>query len=116
MSIDIFVFIFLLLLDGDELFVDLLAIHMVRKVKSSTFISYHPGSTFPSANHLHGLMLLVGESVYWQKIFSKCKDPTLLFLAILWYAIYAWDESFELLYEHIRSLVRHSHAGLNRSG
>jgi len=51
-------------------------------------------------------MLLVGTSVYWQKIFSKCTDPTLLFLAILWYALYAWDESFESLYNHISWLVR----------
>ncbi|KAG2070561.1 hypothetical protein BDR04DRAFT_1099821 [Suillus decipiens] len=92
--------------DGDMLFIDLLAIHMVRGVKTSTIISYHPESTWcrTSAKRLHFLMRLVGESVYWQKIFDKSKDPTFLFLAILWYALYAWDESFELLYKYLSEL------------
>ncbi|KAG2367562.1 hypothetical protein BDR07DRAFT_1326311 [Suillus spraguei] len=92
--------------DGDMLFIDLLAIHMVRGVETSTIISYHPESTWcrTSAKRLHFLMRLVGESVYWQKIFDKSKDPTFLFLAILWYALYAWDESFELLYKHLSEL------------
>lgn len=93
---------------GDDhlLFIDLLAIHMVRGVKSSTIISYHPESTWcrTSAKRLRSLMQLVGDSVYWQKIFDKSKDPTFLFLAILWYALYAWDESFELLYNHVSEL------------
>lgn len=93
---------------GDDhlLFIDLLAIHMVRGVKSSTIISYHPESTWcrTSAKRLRSLMQLVGGSVYWQKIFDKSKDPTFLFLAILWYALYAWDESFELLYNHVSEL------------
>jgi len=48
----------------------------------------------------------VGESVYWQKIFEQSKDPTFVFLAILWYALYAWDESLDHLYTHINWLVR----------
>ncbi|KAG2130887.1 hypothetical protein DEU56DRAFT_740368, partial [Suillus clintonianus] len=90
----------------DSLFIDLLAIHMVRGVKTSTIISYHPDSTWcrTSAKRLHSLMKLVGESVYWQIIFKKSKDPTFVFLAILWYALYAWDESFELLYSHVSDL------------
>ncbi|KAG1741655.1 cora-like Mg2+ transporter protein-domain-containing protein [Suillus lakei] len=90
----------------DMLFIDLLAIHMIRGVKENTIISYHPESTLrpTSAKHLHSLMQLVGESVYWQKIFSKSKDPTFLFLAILWYALYAWDESFDLLYRYVSHL------------
>ncbi|KAG1896166.1 uncharacterized protein F5891DRAFT_1193400 [Suillus fuscotomentosus] len=93
-------------LDGNMLFIDLLAIHMVRGVKTSTVISYHPESTWcrTSARRLHSLMQLVGGSVYWQKLFDKSKDPTFLFLAILWYALYAWDESFELLYKHLSEL------------
>jgi len=89
------------------LFIDLLAIHMVRGVKTSTIISYHPESTWcrTSAERLHKLMMLVGDSVYWQHIFTKTKDPTFLFLTILWYALYAWDESFELLYKHVSTLV-----------
>jgi len=101
------------LLDGDMLFIDLLAVHMVRDVKTSTIISYHPESTWcqTSAKHLHSLTRLVGGSVYWQDIFSRTKDPTFLFLAILWYALYAWDESFELLYKHVSELVCNFHAG-----
>ncbi|KAG1767123.1 hypothetical protein EDD22DRAFT_327562 [Suillus occidentalis] len=92
--------------DGNMLFIDLLAIHMVRGVKTSTIISYHPESTWcrTSAQRLHSLMQLVGGSVYWQKIFDKSQDPTFVFLAILWYALYAWDESFELLYSHVSEL------------
>jgi hypothetical protein len=92
--------------DGNMLFIDLLAIHMVRGVKTSTIISYHPESTWcrTSAKRLHSLMQLVGGSVYWQKIFGKSQDPTFLFLAMLWYALYAWDESFELLYNHVSEL------------
>jgi len=89
------------------LFIDLLAIHMVRGVKTSTIISYHPESTWcqTSAKRLHKLMMLVGGSVYWQHIFTKTEDPTFLFLTILWYALYAWDESFESLYKHVSVLV-----------
>jgi hypothetical protein len=97
------------------LFIDLLAIHMVRNVNANTIISYHPDSTWcqTSAKRLHSLMLLAGGSVYWQNIFSKTKDPTFLFLAVLWYALYAWDESFEFLYNHVSVLVCGPRAGLN---
>ena len=86
---------------------------MVRSVETSTIISYHPESTWcqTSAKLLHSLTRLVGESVYWQIIFSKTKDPTFLFLAILWYALYAWDESFELLYKHVSELVCNARRG-----
>lgn len=94
-------------LDGHLLFIDLLAIHMVRGVKTSTIISYHPESTWcrTSMKHLNSLMQLIGGSVYWQQIFDKSHDPTFLFLAILWYVLYAWDESFELLYNRVSELV-----------
>jgi hypothetical protein len=87
---------------------DLLAIHMIREEKTSTIISYHPESTRhrTSAKRLHSLMLLVGESVYWQNIFSKSEDPTFLLLAMLWYALYGWDESLESLDNYVTSLVR----------
>jgi len=79
---------------------------MVRDVEKSTIISYHPESIrHTSAKYLHKLMLLVGESVYWQNIFTTTEDPTFLFLTILWYPLYSWDESFELLYNHISTLV-----------
>ncbi|KAL4080150.1 hypothetical protein V8B97DRAFT_701047 [Scleroderma yunnanense] len=79
---------------------DLLAIHMIRGTKTSTLISYHPNMR-TSAQRLHSLIQRTGRSVYWSKIFEKSKDPTFLFLTFLWYALYAWDESLELLYKHI---------------
>ncbi|KAG1898680.1 cora-like Mg2+ transporter protein-domain-containing protein [Suillus fuscotomentosus] len=90
---------------GHMFFIDLLAIHMVRG-KESTIISYHPESTgqLTSAKHLRSLIQLVGKSVYWQKIFDKSKDPTFLFLAFLWYALYEWDESLDSLYSYVSEL------------
>ncbi|KAI6104301.1 cora-like Mg2+ transporter protein-domain-containing protein, partial [Pisolithus sp. B1] len=85
---------------------DLLAIHMVRRKESSTIISYHPISHLQktSAKRLQSLVQRTGDSVYWSKLFDRSKDPTFVFLAILWYALYAWDESFEVLYRHINKL------------
>jgi len=79
---------------------------MVRGVETNTIISYHPDSTWcqTSAKRLHSLMLLVEDNVYWKKIFSKTQDPTFLILPILWYALYVWDESFELLYSHVSKM------------
>jgi hypothetical protein len=34
------------------------------------------------------------------------KDPTFVFLAVLWSAVYAWDEALEALYAHFSWLVR----------
>lgn len=89
------------------LHIDLLAIHMVREKNSSTIITYHPkqrGRT--TAERLHQVMERAGGSVYWNKIFRKSKDPTFFFLQILWYALYSWDEAFEVLYLRIKELVR----------
>ncbi|KIN96961.1 hypothetical protein M404DRAFT_925566 [Pisolithus tinctorius Marx 270] len=85
---------------------DLLAIHMVRTGESSTIISYHPISNVKktSAKRLQSLVQRTGDSVYWSKLFAKSRDPTFVFLAILWYALYAWDETFEALYRHINKL------------
>ncbi|KAG2159248.1 uncharacterized protein EDB93DRAFT_1324706 [Suillus bovinus] len=94
--------------DGEHvqiLLIDLLAIHMIRDKKSSTIISYHP--TLPdrtTAERLYQVMERAGGSVYWSKIFKASEDPTFFFLAILWYALYAWDETFEVLYNHIKEL------------
>jgi len=38
--------------------------------------------------------------VYWQLIVRNSKDPTFVFLAILWSTVYAWDEATEALYSH----------------
>ncbi|KAG1752038.1 hypothetical protein EDB19DRAFT_1628169, partial [Suillus lakei] len=91
---------------GDHvLLIDLLAVHMVREKNSSTIITYHPalrGRT--TAERMHQVMERAGGSVYWNKIFEASKDPTFFFLAILWYALYAWDEAFEVLYKRIKDL------------
>ncbi|KAG2356781.1 hypothetical protein BDR07DRAFT_420305 [Suillus spraguei] len=91
---------------GDHvLLIDLLAIHMIREKDSSTIITYHPAlSDRTTAEHLHQVMERAGGSVYWSKIFAASEDPTFFFLAILWYALYAWDETFETLYNRIKDL------------
>ncbi|KIK99653.1 hypothetical protein PAXRUDRAFT_822497 [Paxillus rubicundulus Ve08.2h10] len=96
----------LLLPSNKILLQDLLAIHMVRTKTTSTIISYHPHSELQrtSAKRLQSLVQRTGDSVYWSKIFAKSSDPTFLFLAILWYALYAWDEAFEVLYQYINTL------------
>ncbi|OJA15002.1 hypothetical protein AZE42_07800 [Rhizopogon vesiculosus] len=97
------------MLNGDVLFIDLLAIHMVRSTDKSTIISYHPESRLvSSAKRLHLLMELVGDSVYWQNIFSKSKDPTFLFLAILWVEVilFKYTQESDVLKE---SRVEHTH-------
>ncbi|KAF8553790.1 hypothetical protein OG21DRAFT_1186917 [Imleria badia] len=65
---------------------DLLSLHMVRKTTTSTIISYHPSSELQrtSAKLLQSLVKRTGDSVYWSNIFKRSKDPTFLFLAILW--------------------------------
>ncbi|KAI9568122.1 hypothetical protein HD554DRAFT_822481 [Boletus coccyginus] len=82
---------------------DLLAIHMVRDTVHNTIISYHHHSELQktTARRLQSLVQRTGDSVYWQKIYEKSKDPTFVFLAILWYALYAWDEALEVLYAHL---------------
>ncbi|KAG2749744.1 hypothetical protein P692DRAFT_201712546, partial [Suillus brevipes Sb2] len=88
------------------LFIDLLAIHMIRRKDASTIITYHPtrgGHT--TAERLHQVMERAGGSVYWNKIFQESKDPTFFFLQILWYALYSWDEAFEVLYTRIKELA-----------
>ena len=95
--------------DKKILLQDLLAIHMVRNTKENTIISYHHHSKLQktTARRLQSLVQRTGDSVYWQKIYGRSKDPTFVFLAILWYALYAWDEALEVLYAHLSDqLVR----------
>ncbi|KAL0959095.1 hypothetical protein HGRIS_014393 [Hohenbuehelia grisea] len=82
---------------------DLLAVHMVRSTSGSTLISYHPSKTWKTttAEQLYKRVLFAGRSVYWQNTFSKSADPTCLLLALLWHALYSWDEAMEELYKHI---------------
>ncbi|KAF8516401.1 hypothetical protein JB92DRAFT_2810383 [Gautieria morchelliformis] len=90
----------------DVLILDHLAMHMLRAKDSSTIISYQP--TFyrevTTASSLHSRVYLAGQSVYWNKIFRGSNDPTFVFLTILWYALYAWDQALERLWEHICQL------------
>ncbi|KIJ45141.1 hypothetical protein M422DRAFT_207377 [Sphaerobolus stellatus SS14] len=87
---------------------DLLSIHLVRGQKN-TIITYRPRSDphITSAQSLHSRVYLAGQSVYWTKIFQVSKDPTFVLLAMLWYALYAWDQSLELLWEYISQLELH---------
>jgi len=76
---------------------------MVRRRDGSTIISYHPDPEWRStaARFLQSRVRFAGESVYWQSIFRKSSDPTLVLLCMLWYALYAWDEALENLYSHV---------------
>ncbi|KAJ7025538.1 hypothetical protein C8F04DRAFT_1126223 [Mycena alexandri] len=84
---------------------DILAIHMVRSPTGSTIISYHPPHAHrtTTASTLRTRLLAAGQSVYWNKIFASTisLDPTFVLLALLWYPLYAFDESLEALYLHI---------------
>lgn len=97
---------------------DILALHMVRSPKHSTIISYHPPHTHrtTAASTLQARLLAAGQSVYWNKIFTSTigSDPTLVLLALLWYPLYAFDESLEALYTHICWLVRRALALLDK--
>ncbi|KAJ7049156.1 hypothetical protein C8F01DRAFT_1003018 [Mycena amicta] len=84
---------------------DILAVHMIRSPVLSTIISYHPPHIHrtTSAYTLRTRLLAAGQSVYWNKIFTATigSDPTFVLLALLWYPLYAFDESLEALYTHI---------------
>ena len=113
----------LLIVDKHLLVLDLLSVHLVRDINGSTIISYHPtlNITTTTARFLyerirfagtskliikfHSLIQLSGQSVYWQSMFQKSHDPSLVLLTFIWHAMYAWDEALEDLYEHICFLV-----------
>ncbi|KAL0946131.1 hypothetical protein HGRIS_012396 [Hohenbuehelia grisea] len=54
-----------------------------------------------TAARLHQRVRFAGQSVYWQNIFTKSRDPTFVLLTFLWHALYAWDEALEVLYSHV---------------
>ena len=111
------------IVDKRLLVLDLLSVHLVRNINGSTIISYHPTLNIPATTarflherirfagafkpiiNFHSLIQLPGQSVYWQSMFQKSQDPTLVLLTFIWHAMYAWDEALENLYEHICSLV-----------
>jgi hypothetical protein len=85
---------------------ELLAVHIVRTKNSSTIISFHPPeSRSTSAKHLQSRIVDAGRSVYWTDILENTKDPTFVLLIYMWYAIYAWDQALEELYDYIGVLV-----------
>lgn len=87
---------------------DMLAIHMIRGVKTSTIISHQPsynGRSVTTSETVHSRVYLAGQGVYWGHIFRQSKDPSFILLTMLWYALYAWDQSLEYLWEHISYLV-----------
>ena len=53
----------------------------------------------------HHLRILYNGFLRRQLIVRNSKDPTFVFLAILWSALYAWDEALEALYAHFSLLV-----------
>ncbi|KAJ6591097.1 hypothetical protein DFH09DRAFT_1138560 [Mycena vulgaris] len=84
------------------LILDLLAVHLIRSTDGNTIISFHNNDhDTTSATYLHERIRFAGQSVYWQSIFQKSPDPTFVLLTFIWHAMYAWDESLELLYSHI---------------
>ena len=93
--------------DGWSIILDHLAMHMIRAVDSSTIISYQPDSPQKrtTAKNVHDRVYLAGQSVYWNKLFRASNDPTFVLLTMLWYALYAWDQASEKLWEHICQLV-----------
>lgn len=98
-------------LAGYMLVQDLLAVHLVRHATTSTIISLHHPTSLREADspgtRMRTLIQRTDDSVYWSKIFQMSRDPTFLFLAFLWYPLYAWDKAFEELDRHIHVLVHH---------
>ncbi|TFK29543.1 hypothetical protein FA15DRAFT_664090 [Coprinopsis marcescibilis] len=85
---------------------DLISVHLIRNLGGSTIISYHPTLNLPTtaANYLHERIRFAGQSVYWQSMFQRTPDPTLVLMCFIWHAMYAWDEALESLYQHILAL------------
>ncbi|KAF7980137.1 hypothetical protein HWV62_39575 [Athelia sp. TMB] len=70
-----------------------------------------PANTLPkpepsttTAEELHKLVRLAGQSVYWRKIFKCTRDPTFLLLTTLWHPLYSWDLALANLYAHVHAL------------
>jgi hypothetical protein len=80
---------------------------MVRSRETGTIVSLHPPRKHhaTTAEQLHTRVHLTGKSVYWCNIFKDTTDPTFVFLSYFWYAIYAWDEALENLYNYISALA-----------
>ncbi|KAK0459741.1 uncharacterized protein EV420DRAFT_1269095 [Desarmillaria tabescens] len=94
---------------------DLIGIHAVRRSidhpSPSTVITYLPPPTqhgTTTADSLHARIMATGRSVYWTELYRVSADATLLVLAQLWYALYAWDEVLEALTTEVVWLEAHT--------
>ncbi|KAF9028575.1 hypothetical protein BDZ89DRAFT_1066050 [Hymenopellis radicata] len=97
---------------------DLLGIHAVRHGPDhhnpSTIITYVPPTRDPksdastSASTLNTRVLATGRSVHWSDLYRTTADPTLLVLAQLWYPLYSWDETLEVITAEVIWLEAHT--------
>ncbi len=97
---------------------DLLGIHAVRHGPDhhnpSTIITYVPPTRDPksdastSASTLNTRVLATGRSVHWSDLYRTTADPTLHVLAQLWYPLYSWDETLEVLTAEVIWLEAHT--------
>ncbi|KAK0210766.1 hypothetical protein DFS33DRAFT_320355 [Desarmillaria ectypa] len=98
---------------------DLIGIHAVRRSidhpSPSTVITYLPPPSqhgVTTADSLHARIMATGRSVYWTELYRVSADATLLVLAQLWYALYAWDEALEALTTEVVWLEAHTFSTL----
>ncbi|KAK0240127.1 hypothetical protein EDD85DRAFT_475077 [Armillaria nabsnona] len=94
---------------------DLIGIHAVRRSidnpSPSTVITYLPPASqhgITTADNLHARIMATGRSVYWTELYRVSADATLIVLAQLWYALYAWDEALEALTTEVVWLEAHT--------
>ncbi|KAL0950708.1 hypothetical protein HGRIS_007484 [Hohenbuehelia grisea] len=89
------------------LFVDLLAIHMIRQPGGGVIISNHVASDLchTSAGTLCSKMHAAGRGIIWQNVLKYSRDPTVLVLLMFWHALFSWDTALDALYEHFVCLV-----------
>ncbi|PBK78166.1 hypothetical protein ARMSODRAFT_27426 [Armillaria solidipes] len=94
---------------------DLVGIHAVRRSidnpSPSTVITYLPPPSqhgITTADNLHARIMATGRSVYWTELYRVSADATLIVLAQLWYALYAWDEALEALTTEVVWLEAHT--------
>ena len=96
--------------DGPDqtLVVDLLAVHLTRDDTESIIVSILGESKYwltTSAEEMKERVLLAAKGVYWQNLLKQTQDPTFMLLIFVWHALYATDEAFDVLFEHILYLV-----------
>jgi len=80
------------------------------RLMSKLFHDRHPPFQYHSTAHHRKMPVHSWAPSLLEQYILQNKELHILLSAILWYALYAWDESFELLYSHLCSLVRSPHA------